>query len=203
MGTLFLVRHCATEASNDGRYCGRLDLTLTREGQAQAQVLAAFLVERGPTSLFSSPLRRAKQTAKPLAQVSKIKPQELPDLSEIAFGDWEGFNEEKMRAADPELFEKWRQSPHEVAPPGGETITEVATRARAALDSIRTADPDGTSIAVGHKTLNRVLLSILSDLPLEDYRRSVPQPVGSINIIEWVGNGPPKVRGVGLTGHLA
>lgn len=202
MGTLFLVRHCATEASSDGRYCGSLDMTLTREGQAQAQVLAAFLFERRPTSIFSSPLKRAKQTAKPLTQVSKLPVQQLPELAESDFGDWEGLTEDGMKAADAELYARWRAAPQDVSPPGGETITQVAERARRALDTIRAADPDGVSIAVGHKTLNRVLLSLLEDLPLENYRRSVPQPVGAINIIEWTKDIAPRVRGVGLTGHF-
>lgn len=202
MGTLFLVRHCATEASSDGRYCGSLDLTLTREGQAQAQVLAAFLVERRPTSVFSSPLKRARQTAKPLTQVSKLPVKELSELAESSFGEWEGMTAAEMEAADQELYERWRESPQDISPPGGETITQVAERARRALATIRKEDPNGVSVAIGHKTFNRVLLSLLEALPLENYRRSVPQPVGAINIIEWTGKDAPRVRGVGLTGHF-
>ncbi|MEM6731195.1 MAG: histidine phosphatase family protein [Myxococcota bacterium] len=202
MGTLFLVRHCATEASSDGRYCGRLDLSLTREGQAQAQVLAAFLVERRPTSLFSSPLKRAKQTAKPLAKVGRLTVQEIDDMAEMAFGQWEGLTGDEMKDRDAELYERWRNAPQAVSPPEGETVSDVAERSRRVLEHIRKTDPDGVSVAVGHKTFNRILISVLEELPLEGYRRSVPQPVGAINIIEWSGTGVPSVRGVGLTGHF-
>lgn len=202
MGTLFLVRHCATEASSDGRYCGRLDLGLTREGQAQAQVLAAFLVERRPTTLFSSPLKRARQTAKPLSKVSKLQPQILDDMTEQDFGAWDGLTESQMRERDAEYFEQWRAAPQDIALPEGENITHVAERAKRVLEHIRKSDPNGVTCAVGHKTFNRVLISLLEDLPLESYRRSVPQPVGAINIITWEGREAPRVRGVGLTGHF-
>ncbi len=202
MGTLFLVRHCATEASTDGRYCGHLDLTLTREGHAQAQVLAAFLVERRPTSLFVSPLQRAKQTAAPLADVSGLPVEQLDDMAELDFGAWDGLTEEEMRKDDAERLERWRANPEDVAPPRGETIRDVAQRACRALDHIQHKDPSGVSVAFAHKTFNRVLVSMLEDLPLQNYRRSVPQPVGSINIIDWRAGEQPRIRGVGLTGHI-
>ncbi len=202
MGTLFLVRHCATEASSDGRYCGHLDLGLTREGQAQAQVLAAFLFERRPSSLFTSPLKRARQTAKPLSKVAKLDVQVLDDMLEQDFGAWDGLTEAQMRERDAELYEQWRAAPQDVALPEGENITHVAERAKRVLEQIRKTDPNGVVCAIGHKTFNRVLISLLEDLPLESYRRSVPQPVGAINVIEWEGRGDARVRGVGLTGHF-
>ncbi|MEL6544444.1 MAG: histidine phosphatase family protein, partial [Myxococcota bacterium] len=197
-----LVRHCATEASGDGRYCGRLNIGLTREGQAQAQVLAAFLFERRPTSLFCSPLKRSMQTAKPLSKVSKLEAQPLEDMVEQDFGQWDGLTEAQMRERDSALVDQWRAAPQDVALPAGENITQVAERAKRVLKHIRSSDPDGVSCAVGHKTFNRVLISLLEELPLESYRRSVPQPVGAINIIEWDGRDAARVRGVGLTGHF-
>lgn len=203
MGTLLLVRHCSTEASVEARYIGRAsDPPLTRDGQAQAQVLAAFLYERHPTSIFVSPLRRARQTSAMLEKVAKKKATVLEELAEMDYGAWEGLTEEQIKARDPDLFLDWRNRPHDVGPPGGETVTQVAERAKKVLATIREADANGVSVAFGHKTLNRALLSLLTDIPLADYRRSVPQPVGCINIIEWTDSDAPVVRGVGLTGQF-
>lgn len=187
----------------NGRACGALDLELTREGQAQAQVLGAFMAEHRPSAIFTSPLLRARQTARPLAEATGLQAYELPKMVEVGFGRWEGLSVEEMEADDPVRYRQWRSTPQHVGPPEGETIDDVAARAQDALQTIIAREPRGVSVAIGHKTFNRVLVSLVGELPLKDYRRSVPQPVGCINVIGWEHGGKPQLRGVGLTGHFA
>lgn len=64
---LFLLRHGETELNREGRYLGLRDESLTDQGVIQAQQLANALALVPVTAIYSSPLKRASQTALPIA----------------------------------------------------------------------------------------------------------------------------------------
>jgi broad specificity phosphatase PhoE len=136
-----LVRHGATEWSESGRHTGRTDVPLTEEGRWQAAALAPCLAGRAFAEVLTSPLARARETARlagfPHARV-------VEDLREWDYGDLEGRTTPEIRGERPGWL-LWRDGA-----PNGETIDEVGARADAVLRTIRAVRGDVCVVAHGH-----------------------------------------------------
>jgi len=81
--TIYFLRHGETTASRTGGYCGALDPDLTPEGYQMAEDFAAAYKSLPWVAVFSSPLRRAVATAKPLCEAAGISMQLKAGLKEI------------------------------------------------------------------------------------------------------------------------
>lgn len=141
---IILVRHGQTAANAAGRLQGRTDRDLSELGRAQAVSLAVSLAASGATRVVSSPLRRATQTAAPIAETLELAVEIAPDLIELDYGDWDDRPIADIDAAD---WARWRADVA-FAPPGGESLLTVRARVerwlRGALGS------DDTIVAVSH-----------------------------------------------------
>lgn len=164
---LLLARHGETAWNAEGRYQGQEDIPLSPVGLAQAQALGERLREVSITRAVASPLSRARQTAE-LALGARDLPLTLdPGLMEIAHGTWEGLLASEIRERDPELLRAWREAPHEVLMPEGESLQHVLDRAWPALE--RACDglgDDDALLVVAHDAVNRVLLCRVLGIPL-------------------------------------
>src|SRR5690349_860147 len=87
MGELVLVRHGETEWTLTGQHTSYTDLPLTAHGEEQARSLAPMLASRNVARVLTSPLERARQTAK-LAGLDRTRVD--PDLREWDYGGYEG-----------------------------------------------------------------------------------------------------------------
>ncbi|MHB8506801.1 MAG: histidine phosphatase family protein, partial [Acidimicrobiales bacterium] len=87
---LLAVRHAQTAWNAAGRYQGHADVDLDDEGRAQADVLANAFRGFAADRLVTSDLRRAVQTAGPLALTLRREPLTDPRLREVEVGAWEG-----------------------------------------------------------------------------------------------------------------
>src|SRR5664279_2643117 len=87
---IYFLRHGETTASQTGCYCGTLDPDLTPAGHQMAEDFADAYKSFPWVAVFSSPLRRAVSTAKPLCEAAGIRMQLKEGLKEIEYGQWEG-----------------------------------------------------------------------------------------------------------------
>jgi probable phosphoglycerate mutase len=144
--------------SIDRRYSGHGDPELTTVGRAQAAGAAARLAaHREITSVLSSPLLRARQTAESVAQATGA-PLEIRDgLVETDFGEWEGLTFAEARERDPELHAKWLGA-EDVAPPGGESFAAVRVRVADELAAIVDTHEGETVVLVTHVTPIKMIL---------------------------------------------
>ena len=133
---LILIRHGETEWNVEGRYQGQADPPLNQRGLAQAHQLAQKLRGVGLDVLYSSPLRRALQTAQILAEALEVSLHTEPRLMEIHQGEWQTLLYTEIAARYPELFDRWQTEPWTVTLPGGENIAQVQERVYAAVDEI-------------------------------------------------------------------
>jgi broad specificity phosphatase PhoE len=133
---LILIRHGETDWNVKGRYQGQADPPLNQKGVAQARQLAPKLRGVGLDALYSSPLRRALQTAQILAEALDIPLHTEPRLMEIHQGEWQTLLYTEIAARYPELFHRWQTEPWTVTIPGGENIAQVQERVYAAVDEI-------------------------------------------------------------------
>src|SRR3546814_4844949 len=82
----------------------------------------------------ASPLSRARRTAElALGESRAGMLARDPGLMEIAHGTWEGLLAAQIRERDPERLVAWRDAPHEVLMPEGESLQHVFDRAWPAL----------------------------------------------------------------------
>jgi probable phosphoglycerate mutase len=123
---LYLIRHGATEWSENGRHTGTTDLPLTDLGKKQAELLKNRLQKENFTKVFCSPLKRALETCK----ICEYNPTINPDLKEWNYGKYEGLTTEQICEKSPgwNLFEK--------GAPSGESPQQIIERAHRFLHQV-------------------------------------------------------------------
>src|SRR5271157_3531701 len=114
---IYFMRHGETTASQTGGYCGTLDPDLTPAGYQMAEDFADAYKSLPWVAVFSSPLRRAVATAKPLCESVGIRMQLKEGLKEIAFGQWEGKTPEDVNREFHDDYVRWLTDPGWNAPP--------------------------------------------------------------------------------------
>jgi broad specificity phosphatase PhoE len=137
------VRHGETPPNRDGLLLGRSDAALTARGRTQAELLARNLAGLGVAHVVSSPLRRACDTAAPIASACGVAIEVDDRLVEIDYGDWEG---QPLAALDREVVHRWRGDAG-FGPPGGESLDVVAGRMASFCDEWL---DDRVVVAVSH-----------------------------------------------------
>jgi len=144
--TLHFVRHGETDWNREGRIQGVADVPLSALGREQAHELAASLAARPIGALYASDLRRALETAQPLAERLGLPIRTSPALRERDFGANEGRIAAEVAAEyGKEVGTRWL-SPDE-RHPGGESMREVYERVAAFLDELL-EDPPADEIAL-------------------------------------------------------
>ncbi|MGQ9456928.1 MAG: histidine phosphatase family protein [Anaerolineae bacterium] len=106
---LLLVRHGESEANRQGIWQGDTDGTLSPLGHLQAMLVAERLAEWEPPvqRLYTSPLRRAMQTAQAIAQRLGLDLAIHPDLREIGVGQVSGLTMEEFAQRFPDVYTRW------------------------------------------------------------------------------------------------
>jgi len=167
MTTLYLVRHGRTDWNDQARYQGQCDPPLNAQGLRQAQELAQALRPVPFAAVYSSDLGRARQTAQALADALGLPLRLDVRLREIDLGEWAGQLVSVIRAADADLFARWRSTPAAVRPPGGETVVELAARIAGALDGIAGAHPAATVAVFTHGAAIAAVRCQVRGIPLD------------------------------------
>ncbi|MDQ3762079.1 MAG: bifunctional RNase H/acid phosphatase [Actinomycetota bacterium] len=199
---LLLLRHGQTERSAQGRYSGRADLPLTDLGERQAAAAAARLAStEGVAAVVSSPMLRARQTAKPVADALGVPLNVHDGLIETDFGAWEGLTFAEARARDPDLHTRWLTDTS-VATPGGESMDAVHRRVRRVRDQLIAEHGAATLVVVSHITPIKALLRMALDVgPSLLYRLHLD--VASLSVVDFYPDGPATVRLVNDTSYLS
>jgi broad specificity phosphatase PhoE len=199
---LYLARHAQTASSAVDSFNGRRELALTERGREQARKLGERLRGIEWAAVYRSPLGRTLETAALVAPGREAVA--LPGLVEIDYGEWEGLSAREARARDPARYDAWIADPAAVAPPGGETAAEVAERARAALEQIRSRHQGSPHpvLAVSHKATLRILGAALLGAPVSKYRLRWSQDECALNLVELREAKDPFLRLWNDTSHL-
>jgi len=196
-----LLRHGETPLSGEKRFAGVGDIPLTEHGLAQARAVADALKDRGIEAIVSSPLRRCQDTAAEVAAVIGTRIRVEEGFAETDFGEFEGLTFAEARARFPAEMDAWLADPS-VAPPGGESFTEVARRVRVALDNLMVRHRHQIVLVVSHVTPIKMLVRhALEAPPAALYRMHLD--VSSLSEIDWYDDGPAVLRGFNDTHHLS
>ena len=164
---IILARHGETAWNAEGRYQGQEDIPLSPIGESQAAALSRRLADLPIARAVASPLSRARDTARIALGERAAMLTFDPGLMEIAHGEWEGLLAAEIRERDPDLMRAWREAPHEVLMPGGESLQHVLDRAWPAFArATEGLGADDTLVVVAHDAVNRVLLCRVLGIPL-------------------------------------
>lgn len=163
---IFLIRHCEDVASQMGKF---EDLKLTINGESQAHRIANYLNDEVFTSIFTSPMQRAKQTAEIISQNLGLSIIESPLLKDRNVGDAAGMSYKKVQTKYSQLLSQSTFS-SSFKFPGGETNGEVFDRTQHFVDKhISTSGGTNQSILiVSHSLTLNYLIYILQKLGFQD-----------------------------------
>jgi broad specificity phosphatase PhoE len=155
---VLLLRHGQTDANAMGILQGHQPTPLNALGLLQAQRLAGRIARRVPqvTAIVSSDLRRAVQTAEPVAAACGLAPVLDAAWRERGFGTFEGRSVGER--------ETWRAAHGDTDPPGAESMAAFNARVRQALESLPDCFPGHQTVAVvTHGGPVGILLRMLAD----------------------------------------
>jgi broad specificity phosphatase PhoE len=173
---LYLLRHAATDANlaRPPRLLGRhQNPSLSRLGVRQAELTRDFLAVRPIHCCYTSPLRRAVQTASLIAAAHGLAPQPVEALTECDVGRWEGLDWQTIQSRDPEDYRRFMANPAEHGYPGGESFADVFRRASPALEELLTLHAGRSILVIAHRIVNRTYLAHLLGLPPAQARQVI------------------------------
>jgi alpha-ribazole phosphatase len=186
---LVLVRHAEPSEDARGRCHGRLDVRLSPCGRRQAERLAETLERSALSALYTSPSRRAVETAAPLAAGRALAPVVDERLREIDFGELEGRGYDEIASTHPELYRRWMTAPTRLRFPGGESYAGLRRRALAATAAILERHAGETVAVVSHAGVLRAILADSLAMPASAIFR-LDVDYATISIIDWIDDTP-------------
>ena len=177
-----LIRHGETAANKTGHFQGSSDAPLNGKGLSQAKALARRLKSLDIQSIYSSPQKRAIQTAHPIAKSHDMDITEINGLRELDIGLLDGLDGQDLKDKYPTFLEQWKGNVGSLRMPGGESIVELQDRTWKAMQAIRLLHKRETVIVVSHNfAIQSILIKVLG-MDLKNFRR-IKQDLAAITEI--------------------
>ena len=181
--TLLLIRHGETNWNKMGRFQGSIDIELTDTGRKQAYFLNKRLSGKFDY-IYTSPLKRAKETASILASSSNKELNIADDIKEINFGKWEGLTRKEIKEQFSDEFRNWKTDKEEGLIVGGEgSLKKASVRGTNCILDIVKKHNGQTIAAVAHGGIIKAILIGLFNWDMTMYHKSV---LGNTSITEII-----------------
>lgn len=160
MGCIYLVRHGSTEWNERQLWQGVVDTELSEKGRIQAKMVAQFLKGKNVSKIFSSPMKRAYETAKIIANAIGYEGEIVTDyrLRECEIRLWNGKNFEQVLSDHHEAFNEWRTNLFSNVE-GAESLGSVQERMYGFLKEMVVHYPNENVIIVSHAIALRMLIA--------------------------------------------
>lgn len=156
-----LIRHGESVWNGERRIQGNQDPDLSPRGRRQSDLLVARLRTHLPkrvAAVYTSPLRRAAETAERIAGAFNLPIVSEPDFREMCLGRWEGMTVPEIQDAFPGTYERWLDDPLASPAPGGERLEAFARRVVGAFERMQGVHPGADVIVVSHGGVIKALL---------------------------------------------
>jgi probable phosphoglycerate mutase len=197
---MLLIRHGRTVANVEGLWQGHTDGKLNSTGREQAAALAGYLPQ--VDALYSSPLSRAADTARAVADEQGTEVHFVEDLKEIGFGAWEGMSRTEIAAAFPKEFAAFNNGGADAVRGGtGETFAGVRRRMAGALKEIVANHPGEEIGVISHGGATRAYVTEILGIPYENRQRLGLLRNTGFARMAFIGRGPTLVSW-NLSPHL-
>ncbi|MGE5141417.1 MAG: histidine phosphatase family protein [Rudaea sp.] len=190
---VYLIRHAETEVTVEDRFAGSADRSLNPEGREHADELGTRLAGFKIDLFYSSPLKRAMETAQAVAGPHGHEVTPVDALREISHGHWEGLTRAEVEQKYPDEYAAYERDPLDFAPAGGEPAGQVVKRAVPAVLEIVRAHPEGQIAIVSHKAVNRLLIGYFLGIDLKRYRDKIAQRPACLNVLDFSADSQAKL----------
>jgi alpha-ribazole phosphatase len=194
---LILVRHGEPVAAARGRCYGKLDIRLSKRGREQTLLTARELKTAAINAIYTSTLRRARESAEIVARVLGLEIYIEERLCEIDFGEFEGLSYDQVAERYPKQYRAWMETPTEITFPGGENFMQMRRRVLQATADIRSSHVGQTVAIVAHGGVCRIILAEALQMPPRNIF-SLDQSYAAVSMIDYYEQ-TPVVR---LVNHL-
>jgi broad specificity phosphatase PhoE len=169
---LILVRHGETERNSKARLQGgKSDIPLNEKGRRQAYCLGSALQGENLKAIYSSPLKRALDTAQAISAHHHLKVQTDHTLVEIDMGLIDGLDLSEVKESQKDFWKRWCQEDYSVALPGGESLLQVQQRAWGAVQGIISRHQEGSVAVVSHSISLQIIITAILGAPLYSFTR--------------------------------
>ena len=189
MALFYLVRHGESAWNAENRLCGRSDVPLSEAGRRQAMSLAERLKPIPFEAFYTSPLARAVETARLVAEARGLEPVPDQRLVELDYGEWEGRTLSDILENDAQAFRAWDAQPAQLAPPGGESGLAAQQRIVSFLDFLAARHQQGRVLVTFHKTVCRLAICHVLGMAPDEYRKRLVLSNAALSIIRSRPNG--------------
>ncbi|MBN2380084.1 histidine phosphatase family protein [candidate division WOR-3 bacterium] len=190
---IYLIRHGECEGNREGLFRGRYDFPLNEVGRKQAASLARVLRKVKLDAVYTSPLKRAFDTAVAICEGRDIEPVIEEGFNNIDLGTWEGRPKSEIANSFPREFRLWRTEPEKLAMEGAETLSVVQNRAVKTLACLTESHPGEVIAVVTHRAVLKPLIAGVVGIG-EPYFWKLHPETASYSILEYT-----QERGYALT----
>ncbi len=190
MTQLFLVRHAVTSHTGK-KLTGWMDgVSLSEEGVEEAELLADLLAKVPLKAVYSSPIQRTLETARPIAARHDLQVRTTRKLGEVEYGKWT--NRPIKVLARTKLWGRVQRWPSGVRFPEGETLREVQVRAVDEVERIAEEHPNDAICCVSHADVIKLVVAHYLGLHIDLFQRLVIGPA-SVSVLTLSDYGPMVV----------
>lgn len=184
MTTLIIVRHGHTALNDGDRFRGITDTPLSPRGLEEARLTGKAIASRWKlSSVYTSSVPRARQTAQAVASPFGLEPAVEPGILDMDWGQWTGRLFEDCRQTDPEAFRLCFDRASAFRAPGGQSFEELREISVAAVKAIARRHEDQAVAIVSHNINVRLLLLGFMEMST-DFLWRMNQGTCAINVIE-------------------
>lgn len=191
--TFYIVRHGETNWNILGKTQGHGNSSLTQKGKEQALTLANSMKKYPIDYIYTSDLGRAIETADIIANELNLETKQTSSLREMGFGVWEGLLIDEIKETYSDMYSTWRNSPHLVDIPGGETLSIIRDRVNEFITELNEKYDNKHIVLVSHSVTVRVILLSCLASGLENIYR-IKQDNTALNIVEFRNYGPVVIK---------
>jgi len=185
---VLFVRHGQTPTTGASLPGRAPNLHLAEKGVAQAQAAAVRIgALESVAAVYASPMERTQETAAPIARARKLRVRKAAGLIECDFGKWTG-----KKLADLRKLPEWKtvqRYPSGFRFPGGESFSEMQSRAVDATHDLVATHPGETIVAVSHADVIKAVVAAAAGTHLDLFQRIVISPC-SITGVLYSAEGP-------------
>ena len=198
---IYLVRRAAT-ANDESRFPvmlgQKLPMLQTVSGKRRAEALSEMFAGRRIMAVYSSPLARAVQTARPIAAACAAELVFCSSLTDVDTGAWEGLT-------TPDILKDARSAdllrdPEAFCYPGGEPVADAYGRATRFFEALAERHAGNNIVVVAHRQINRLIIAHLVTLGLGQ-AKDIDQDPGCVNTVRVIG-GNLELRTVNYTEEI-
>lgn len=168
---ILLIRHGETTWNVSGKVQGCTDIPLSDNGYYQAELVSKRLTNCFDI-MYSSPLKRAKETANIICSNTNIKPITLNEIREINFGEWEGLDFSEINKLYPNEFSLWLNDKNNAPLIGGDKSIKLASiRAKNCLYNVIKQNANKRIAIVAHGGIIKATLIGLFNWDMTMYHK--------------------------------